>query len=194
MHFDFVSLDLVAQRLFQLSLQLVDVHPFTACLAYSRYGCQLRQHRDRRSGGGRSRFKARGTSMATTGEGTQLLKSAMNGFGNLSHFLVVHPGSGVKNHEESEKQSHKIGVGNQPPLVTDRGSLTGSAAHAGCGSGCVCSSLYPSSLVSSLRGFMPSRIEITPSRVISRKTCSSRPLIFSLPENGKKSRLADPTP
>ena len=43
----------------------------------------------------------------------------------------------------------------------------------------------PSSLVSSMRGFMPSRIEATPSSVISRAICSSRMRSFIFPATGK---------
>src|ERR1700723_2194270 len=42
MHFDFMSLDLVSQRFFELSFQLVNVHTLTTCFAASWCRCQLR--------------------------------------------------------------------------------------------------------------------------------------------------------
>ena len=45
-----------------------------------------------------------------------------------------------------------------------------------------------------MRGFMPPRIEITPSSTISRCACSSRRRMRSLPAAGNNRRLAAPTP
>src|SRR5271169_6302813 len=196
MHFDLMSPDLVSQGIFQFALQAFDVHAFATSPGqipvqnpHQLMGIEVRLHLPR----GR-RFNAKHGPLSAAGKHPQLLKGSVDGGGDLNDFLVIHLGGGVKDYKECKEQGDKVSIGDKPPLVADMGMPFPSSAHAGCVSCGLCSNKYPSSLVSRMRGFMPSRIEMTPSMVISRRICSSRPLIFSLPEEGRKNRLAEPTP
>src|SRR5581483_6316157 len=133
-------------------------------------------------------------------EYSEFLESYLDGHRQLPDFFLIDLRCGVKDHEESKEQRDEISVGDQPALMISMFGMSLFPAHE-----CAAASAFlsfvsfaslrkPNSFVSSMRGFMPSRMEITPSRVISRITWSSRMRIFSLPAAGRKNRLAAPTP
>src|SRR5271167_2355530 len=136
--------------------------------------------------------------MAVGLEDAQFLKGRLDGNGKSSGFALVHLRRGIHHHEECEKQGDEVGIRHKPPVMVvvivpaaffHRDAF---AAVAVLVSGRSCRK--PTSLASSILGFMPSRMEMTPSNVISRTTCSSRMRMRSLPELGRKKRLAAPTP
>ena len=93
---------------------------------------------------------------------------------NLGLFPLIGPGAGVEHNEEGEEQSDEVGVGNKPPVVVWGVGGAAGAVRAGFHAhfsiedlpgGAVPWKL--ASLMAIMRGFMPSRMEITPSRAIS---------------------------
>src|SRR5258707_532334 len=125
---------------------------------------------------GRAAVIGYASSFSVTGEGSHLLEAALDRGRDLRHFLVVHVRRGVENYKEGKEQRDEVGVGNQPAFMIDMLFMLLATAHAGLTCFCtpaLSSDKKPSSRVSSMRGFMPSRIETTPSTAISRRICSS---------------------
>ena|SRR6516165_2769450 len=136
--------------------------------------------------------------MAVSLKNAKFLEGRLDGNGKPSCFSLVHLRRGIHHHEKRKKQGNEVGIRHQPPVmvvVVVPAAFFHSdafAAVAVLASGRSCRK--PTSLASSIRGFMPSRMEMTPSSVISRTTCSSRIRMRSFPELGRKNRLAAPTP
>src|SRR6266702_483948 len=128
-------------------------------------------------------------------EYAHLIEGGLDGNGKLHLLSLVGLAGREQNHEESKQQGNEGRVGNQPTLVAHIAALLLSG-H------CVpsaASTRLPSNrkvrnLISSMRGFIPSWMEITPSSIISLTICSSCWRILSLPAAGRKTRLASPTP
>src|SRR5262249_14128956 len=132
-------------------------------------------------------------------EDAEFLKGDLNRKGELPCFAFVDLRRGVEDDEEGEEKRDEVGVRNEPTLVVDVLFGLAATAHAEAGRDsrevvwCVCEK-KARSLVSIMRGFMPSRMEMTPSSIISRRTCSWRTRSFIFPATGRKKRLAAPTP
>src|SRR5271168_288603 len=131
---------------------------------------------------------------------SELLECNLNRGRELVHLLLVHLRSRIHHYEKGEEKGNEVCVRHQPTIVAGMGDMFFSAPHfaeaaaAFCANSGLLSPKNPDNLVSSIRGFMPSKIETTPSSVISRSTCSSRMRIRSLPAAGSRKRLAAPTP
>ena len=104
--------------------------------------------------------------------------------GDLGLLLLVGFRAGVEDDEEGEEQGDEVGVGDQPAVVVDvvggaprfeRAMFQARFSCTTCGAsvfgGGVAAALpwKPASLISIMRGFMPSTMEMTPSRAISRR-------------------------
>ena len=121
-------------------------------------------------------------------ENSHLLEGHLDCQRKFADFALIHLRRGIEHYEEREKQGDEVRVGYQPALVIGMLFMTFLAAHAvfsrlGSAAGGAASLLAgfalrfasakkPSNLVSIMRGFMPSRMEITPSSIISRTICS----------------------
>src|ERR1019366_4713601 len=105
----------------------------------------------------------------------------------FSDFSFVDLRRGVEHNEKGKQEGDEVSVGNQPAIVIGVSGASPAAAQWA-------SVRNPSSFASNMRGFIPSRMETTPSRVISRMICSLRIRILSFPAHGSKIRLAVPTP
>src|SRR5208282_2270545 len=128
---------------------------------------------------------------------SHLLESDLNSQRQHSDFSLVDLRRGVEHNKEGKQEGDEIRIGNQPAVVIGVTGVSFAASHALNSSeaaGSRTSVRNPSSFSSSMRGFIPSRMETTPSSVISRMICSSRMRIFNLPAAGSKMRLAAPTP
>src|ERR1700687_4398309 len=132
-------------------------------------------------------------------ERPHFLESGLNRKSQLADFFFVDLRRGVEHDEEGKQEGDEVSIGNQPALVIGVTGASPAAAHAFDASGTAVAGLRasvrnPSSFSSNMRGFIPSRMETTPSSTISRMMCSSRMRIFSFPAAGSKMRLAAPTP
>src|SRR5208282_562210 len=127
-----------------------------------------------------------------------LLEGDLNGQSELSNFSFVDLRRGIEHDEEGKQKGDEIGVGDQPAVAIGGALGSIAATHgvdtSGASAGSWAAVRNPSSFSSSMCGFIPSRMETTPSSVISRMICSSRMRIFSFPATGSKRRLAAPTP
>src|SRR5579862_3025858 len=120
----------------------------------------------------------------------QRLKTGVDRLRHLHLFLLVRLGEGVEYHKKSEQERNEIGVRNKPPVVAHSGARY-AGIHAACSFGSrLKSSTKPASLISRTRGFIPSRIEITPSSIISRRRWPLRMRMRIFPANGRKNRFA----
>jgi hypothetical protein len=103
----------------------------------------------------------------------------------FSDFSFVDLRRGVEHDKEGEQQRDEVGVGNQPAIVIGvaRAARRRLIRSSGTSAAALVMRLgkEASSFSSSMRGFIPSRMETTPSSVISRMICSSRMRIFSFP-------------
>src|ERR1039458_32684 len=122
------------------------------------------------------------------------MECAVDGLRHLHLLFLIGLGEGVEHYENGEQQGDEIGIGDHPAILAGE-VLAPLQPHAAL-SFCFRwrSFRKPASLTSSMRGFMPSRMEITPSSIISRRWCSSRTRMRILPAKGRKKRLAMPTP
>src|ERR1700681_4400744 len=122
---------------------------------------------------------------------------ALHGGCELDLLLLVRLARGEEDYKEGEEQRDEVGVGDQPALVVDVLGMF-FLAHAVASFGLTAAGLESKrkgrSLVSIMRGFMPSRMEMTPSSIISLILCSSRWRNLSLPAAGRQMRLAIATP
>src|SRR6185437_3243520 len=124
-------------------------------------------------------------------------------------FFRVGFGEGVHDDEEAEEQSDEIGVGDQPAVLTGLANAAGAVVAGGRAAALdhAARSLLrrfrgsrslplrkPVSLISSMRGLMPSRMAITPSSIISRRRWLARMRWCIFPAKGRKKRLARATP
>src|ERR1700733_499878 len=122
---------------------------------------------------------------------TQLLKCNLDRQSEFAYFFLVYLRGSVQHHEEGEKQSDEIRVRDQPAFMVGMAARTlTAAAHSPrsfveSADGGLASTRKLSNFVSSIRGFMPSRIEATPSSCISRMICSSRIRSFIFPAIGR---------
>src|SRR5271157_3193339 len=122
------------------------------------------------------------------------MECAIDGLRHLRLLFLVVLGEGIEHNEKGEQQGDEIGIGDHPSILADEvlAPLQPHAARSFCF--CWGSLRKPASWTSSMRGFMPSRMEITPSSIISRRWWSSRRRRRILPAKGRKKRLAMPTP
>src|SRR6266496_303233 len=110
-----------------------------------------------------------------------LQKCSLDRGGKPTGTTFVELGGGIHHHKEREQQRDEISIRNQPAVVV-RAALDSSpaphalAALALCARSCstVDSGRKLRRDVRSMRGFIPSRMQITPSHTISRCRCSSR--------------------
>src|SRR5579872_7106106 len=121
-------------------------------------------------------------------------KCPIDGIGDLGLLFLVRFRERVEHDKKREKQRDKVGVGNEPADMRNTAAMDAGSHAAPSVFGPTCRSRNPANLISSMRGFIPSMMEMTPSRIISRRRCSSRSWIRILPAKGRKKRLATPTP
>src|ERR1700722_10270971 len=109
--------------------------------------------------------------------------------------MLVRLAGGEQHDKEGEQQRDEVGVGDQPTLVIHLHMqlLVGHAIVSSSAAGSS-SNRNVRSFISSMRGFMPSKMDTTPSMIISFPICSSRYRIFSFPAIGRQTRFARPTP
>ncbi len=97
------------------------------------------------------------------------MKRSVNGSRDLCGLLLVRLGESVKDDKEGEEKRDEVGIGNQPAVISNTGAMH-ATIHASCSIGGFSELLRnPDNLTSSMRGFIPSRIEMTPSNIISRR-------------------------
>src|SRR5579859_139669 len=103
------------------------------------------------------------------GKNPEQIESRIDGLRYLMLLLLVGLGGGIEHYEERKQQRNEIRVRNQPSIVTVTAVAPSAfASHAACSrDSCSLSSRNPLSFTSSMRGLMPSRMEITPSSIIS---------------------------
>src|ERR1700691_360004 len=106
-------------------------------------------------------------------EDPQLLEGGVDGVGEARRPLFIDLRRSVQNNKEGEQQGHKVGVGDQPAFVIDLGLGSATTVSHGRWTPAAVMALgdsgkKPISLLSSMRGFIPSRMETAPSTVISR--------------------------
>src|SRR6185437_2775651 len=113
--------------------------------------------------------------------------------------LVRLPGR-EQHYEEREQQRDEVRIRNQPALVPRAALMLSPVAPAVSHRASTVSTAFFASkrkvrsLISIVRGFIPSWIDVTPSSIISRSVCSSCCRMRSLPAIGRNTRFASPTP
>jgi hypothetical protein len=125
------------------------------------------------------------------GKDAQGAECGVDGLGHLHLLFLIGLGEGVEDDEEAEEQGDEVGIGDQPAVRLILLLRRSSRLMPRAPSFPAASSMKPASLTSSMRGFMPSRMEMTPSSIISRRWCSSRMRMRILPAKGKKEEIGD---
>src|SRR5208337_2034150 len=181
---DFLALDFGNERGFQFGLQLSQIavlHAGTQLAIGARcYPAQargaLRVFDTLRNAEGHGHCQVDRHFRRGSLKDSHLLESDLNGQSQPSDFSFVDLRRSVKHDKEGKHEGDEIGVGNQPAFVTDVTGASLAASHGldspGTSSDSWASVRNPRSFASSIRGFIPSRMETTPPRVISRMMCS----------------------